>query len=386
MSAPDLLFTASSSHFAKKRPPRRRTVVALLIVLAVLVIGAGAWFARSTMTAPIVGQLAFASSGQPLKGGLNVADQVQIDLHITQGPTVGKSYVAWLLPDQTTGQAVLLGAISPHGQAAHLTYNDPQHSNLLADNSRLLITEQATTPMPRLPSSDRSDWRYLAQIPQTLSSGPGQQYSLLDHLRHLLASDPTLQQHGLSGGLAPWLYRNIAVVYAASTNARAGWQAGTTDSTALRSHLLQALAYLDGTAYVARDLPAGTAIPTQDYPAGNIGLLEFEPQQNPAPYLEHVALHLNGVATSPGASSSQRALAAQITGAINHINAWLEKARQDIRQLLVMTDQQLQQPATRELLNDMTANAMLAYNGQGSGVQWAYLRIQRLATVDITAV
>src|SRR6266487_652166 len=188
MSAPDLLFTASSSHFAKKRPPRRRTVVALLIVLAVLVIGAGAWFARSTMTAPIVGQLAFASSGQPLKGGLNVADQVQIDLHITQGPTVGKSYFAWLLPDQTTGQAVLLGAISPHGQAAHLTYNDPQHSNLLADNSRLLITEQATTPMPRLPSSDRSDWRYLAQIPQTLSSGPGQQYSLLDHLRHLLAA------------------------------------------------------------------------------------------------------------------------------------------------------------------------------------------------------
>jgi hypothetical protein len=51
-----------------------------------------------------------------------------------------------------------------------------------------------------------------------------------------------------------------------------------------------------------------------------------------------------------------------------------------------MTDQQLQQPAARELLNAMTANAALAYNEQESGVQWVYLRIQQLATMDITAV
>ena len=392
MSAPDLLFTPSSSRFTKKRrwTPRGRIVLITLVALALLVLGISTWFvfARSTATGPIVGQLAFVSSGQPLTGGLGVADQVQVDLRITQAPAASKGYYAWLLADRTSEQAVLLGTIALRGGVAHLAYTDPRHSNLLANNSRLLITEQASSPLPHLPSSNMSDWRYLAQISQTLPSGPGQQYSLLDHLRHLLASDPTLKQHGLSAGLAPWLYRNIDVVYAASTIARMSWHVGTTDSASVRSHLLQALAYLDGTSYVARDLPAGTAIPTQVYPAGNIGLLEFEPQQNPAPYLKHVALHVNGVASSPGASSSQRVLAAQIIGAINHINTWLEKVRQDIRQLTAMTDQQLQQSAADNLLNDMATNATLAYSGQGSqsGAQWVYLRIQQLATVDITTI
>ncbi len=390
MSAPDLLFTLSSSRFTKKRswPPRGRIVLITLVVLALLVIGISTWFvlARSAATGSVVGQLAFVSSGQPLAGGLGVADQVQVDLRITQAPAASKSYYAWLLADRTSEQAVLLGTIALRGGVAHLAYTDPRHTNLLTNNSRLLITEQASSPLPHLPSSDRSDWRYLAQISQALPSG--QQYSLLDHLRHLLASDPTLKQHGLSDGLAPWLYRNVDVVYAASTSARTSWHAGTTDSIAVRSHLLQALAYLDGTSYVARDLPAGTAIPTQVYPAGNIGLLEFEPQQNPAPYLKHVALHVNGVASSPGASSSQRVLAAQIIGAINHINTWLEKVRQDVRQLTAMTDQQLQQAAAGNLLNDMATNATLAYSGQGSqsGAQWVYLRIQQLATVDITTI
>jgi hypothetical protein len=388
MSAPDLLFTPSSSRFTKKRrwPPRGRIVLITLVVLALFVLGMSTWFvlARSATTKPVVGQLAFVSSGQPLTGSLSVADRVQVDLRITQGPTSGKSYYAWLLADLSNEQAVLLDTLALHGGTAHLAYTDPLHTNLLANHSRLLITEQASSPLPHLPSLDRSDWRYLAQISQTLPSG--QQYSLLDHLRHLLASDPTLKQHGLSDGLAPWLYRNVDVVYAASTRARTNWHA--TDSASLRSHLLQILAYLDGTSYVARDLPAGTDIPTQVYPAGNIGLLEFEPQQNPAPYLKHVALHINGVASSPGVGSAQRVLAAQIIGAINHINTWLEKARQDVRQLIAMTDQQLQQAAAGNLLNDMATNATLAYNGQGSqsGVQWVYLRIQQLATVDITTI
>ena len=388
MSAPNLLFTPSSSRLPKKRrwPRRGRIILLILVTLALLVFGAWFVLVRSATTGPVVGQLAFVSSGQPLQGSLGVADQVQVDLRITQEPAAGKSYYAWLLADQTNEQAVLLGTVALRGGVAHLTYSDTRHTNLLAYYSRLLVTEQETTPKPRFPSPDRSDWRYLAQISQTLPSEAGQQYSLLDHLRHLLASDPSLKQHGLSGGLAPWLYRNIDVVYAASTIARTNWHVGTTDSTSVRSHLFQVLAYLDGTSYIARDLPAGTTIPTQVYPAGNIGLLAFEPQQNPAPYLEHVALHVNGVASSPGSSMALRQQAAQITGAINGIDTLLEKVRQDARQLTAMTDQQLRQPATGNLLNDMATNAKLAYNGRESGVQWVYLRIQRLATVDITTV
>jgi len=59
-----------------------------------------------------------------------------------------------------------------------------------------------------------------------------------------------------------------------------------------------------------------------------------------------------------------------------------------------MTNQQLQQPEAGKLLNDMALNATLAWNGQGGqsggigqedGVQWVYLHIQRLTTMDITA-
>ncbi len=36
----------------------------------------------------------------------------------------------------------------------------------------------------------------------------GQTYSLLDHLRHLLANDPDLVKLHLTGGLNTWAYRN----------------------------------------------------------------------------------------------------------------------------------------------------------------------------------
>ena len=122
MSAPDLLFTLSSSRFTKKRrwPPRGRIVLVTLVALALLVLGISTWFvfARSTATGPIVGQLAFVSSGQPLTGGLGVADQVQVDLRITQAPAASKDYYAWLLADRTSEQAVLLVEAQAHDRAA----------------------------------------------------------------------------------------------------------------------------------------------------------------------------------------------------------------------------------------------------------------------------
>jgi len=402
MSTPDLLFTPSSSYFTKKRrwPPRRRTLLVILISLVVLLIGAGvgAWFvfSRSSATSPIVGQFAFLSSGQANdSGSQGIADQVQVDLHAIQGPSEGKSYYAWLLPDKDDLPAMFLGTIVIRGETGHMIYSDPHHTNLLAHSSGLLITEQDATPIPHLPSPNKSDWRYLAQIPQTLPAGSGQQYSLLDHLRHLLAEDPTLKAHGLPGGLAPWLYHNTKIVYELSTSARDGWYAGESAASALlRSHLIQVLAYLDGASYVARDLPATTRVPAQANPGGGIGLLEYEQEQNPAGCLKHVALHTNGVASSPGSNTSLRQQAAQITTAIGYITAWLEKVRQDITKLIVMTNQQLQQPEAGKLLNDMALNATLAWNGQGGqsggigqedGVQWVYLHIQRLTTMDITA-
>jgi hypothetical protein len=397
MSTPDLLFTPSP-YFKKKRgwTLRRHPLPVLLLVLLIVLlagIGGGTWFlvSRSSATSSVVGQIAFLSSDQTKdSGSQGSTDTVQIDLRITQEPSTGKSYYAWLLSDKDDEQrsALFLGTLVIHGETGRMVYSDPHHTNLLANNSRLLITEQDASPTPHLPSPDKSDWRYLAQIPQTLPPGPGKQYSLLDHLRHLLAEDPTLKAHGLSGGLANWLYSNTGVVYTLSAGAKDGWHTGRdADSALIRSHLIQILAYLDGASYVARDLPATTTIPVQANPTGSIGLLEYEAGQNPAGYLKHVALHINGVASAPGSSASLRKQAAQITTAISYINAWLEKVRQDTRKLVVMTDQQLQQPEAGNMLDDIALNATLAYNGQGArqeGVQWAYLHIQRLTMMNIT--
>ena len=43
------------------------------------------------------------------------------------------------------------------------------------------LHEQDATITPLSPSTNRSDWRYVAEIPQIIS--PRKQYSLLDHLR-----------------------------------------------------------------------------------------------------------------------------------------------------------------------------------------------------------
>ena len=66
------------------------------------------------------------------------------------------------------------------------------------------MTEEDGASVPVMPSLNPATWRAVGEIPDI----PTHQYSLLAHLRHLLAKDPTLQDLGLSGGLALWLYRN----------------------------------------------------------------------------------------------------------------------------------------------------------------------------------
>ena len=382
-----------------KQPRSKRKgkspVLQALVILVLFSAGLGTiLFSRASPmpVSSVVGHLYFLSSGQTSDtSSMGVADAVQLNLPSLPDPSVGKSYYAWLLPDENKVEnpVVLLGKVVISAGTGTVSYSDPQHTNLLAITSRLLITEQDATVTPLYPSMDRSDWRYIGQIPQIIP--PGGPYSLLDHLRHLLAEDPKLKANNLPGGLSIWLYRNTQAVYGWSITARDDWQAGGSANVSLMSQdVIRVLDYLDGIPYVGRDLPATIASPVLvDSRMGRIGLLQFNLLQNPPGYLDHIVLHLHGLTSSPGANSFLQQRAAQIIAAINTVNGWLEQIRQDAKQLATMLDEHQQQALT--LLNDMATKASFALNGENNpvtgnmqeGVEWIFQAIQSLATMDI---
>jgi hypothetical protein len=217
---------------------------------------------------------------------------------------------------------------------------------------------------------------------------------LLDHLRHLLAKDPTLEEFGLPGGIAIWLYRNTQQIYQSSISAVDNWQSeGITNVSLLRQDTIRLLDYLDGIAYIQHDLPASTPNPMLvDARMGTFELLQFDPQQQLPGYLQHMSIHLIGLASSPGVNGLMRKHATQILAAANIVNGWFERIRQDAKQLAAMKDEQLQQQQTLTLLTDIAKNANFALNREidpvtgnmQMGIERMYEAIQGLATMDIT--
>jgi transcriptional regulator with XRE-family HTH domain len=373
-------------------------VLQALVILVLFSAGLGTiLFSRASPmpVSAVVGHLYFLGSDQTsVNSNQGIADEVRIELQSLQSPSDGKSYYAWLLPDENNPEnpVFLLGKVVISAGTGNVSYSDPQHRNLLAVTSRLLITEQDAAVPPLAPSTDMSDWRYLAKIPQLVP--PGGKYSLLNHLRHLLAKDPTLEEFGLPGGIAIWLYRNTQQIYQWSISAVDNWQSdGITNVSLIRQDIIHLLDYLDGIAYVQHDLPASTPNPVLvDARMGTFGLLQFDPQQPLPGYLQHMSIHLNGLTSSPGANNLMREHAAQILAAANTVNGWFEQIRQDAKQLAAMKDEQLQKQQTLTLLNDIAKNANFALNGEidpvtgntQMGVERMYEAILSLATMDIT--
>jgi transcriptional regulator with XRE-family HTH domain len=389
---------------------RRSIIVLLFVLLAVLVVSGLAigpmllqGRTQSSSSHPlsshaVVGQLLFLSSGQVQNNsGQGIADTVRLQLQMQHGPAAGKQYYAWLLPDQGNEEApaILLGTVNRRGQIGLVTYSDPQHNNLLASTSRLLVTEQDAGITPLSPSTDHRDWRYVASIAQIRTSGtPYSPYSLLDHIRHLLAKEPTLEAHDLHGGLVIWLERSTSNLVAWSISARDDWQTGSNAAISqMRQQLIRLLIALDGISYAPRELSTYSPYTgLVDPPIGNIGLLPIEPGQDFFSLVTDVDFHLQGVVASPGVSTDQQQESAKILAVMDRINAWLMKARDDDRRLLGMTNQQLQQPSALSLLNDLQMNAVSAFSGQidqttgarQEGAQWVFQEAQHLAEMEVT--
>lgn len=393
------VFSPPSSPERQKRR-RMRIVLAAVLICVLLGAGLGTFFlytthhtgATTTTTSTVFGQAYFVSSGKVNQQAIPFSnDEFQIDLSNIPNPQAGKSYYAWLQPDNSQGDmaTLLLGKLPVNHGIVHFLYTgDSQHSNLLASYSRFLITEENANIMPSIPTPDLTAWRYAAALPQTPAAG--QPFSLLDHLRHLLTDDPDLMKLGLMGGLDTWAYRNTNRIQQWASSAQNDWQ--TKDFTSLHRFVVLILDYVDGSTLVQQDVPPGTPL-AADPTFSQVGMLELNAVQNPPGYLYHIATHLNGVLTSPGSTTYQRNLAIQINTGINNVNVWLRQVRSDAIQLVQMDNAHLALSSSLTLLNDMATQAHNAYMGRtGSsggqvqqGMAQIYVNAQRLATFSVTA-
>jgi hypothetical protein len=323
-----------------------------------------------------------------------VNDQLKITLNNIPDPSPGKSYYAWLQKNTIHNQSsyVLLGKLLVnHGSVNFYFPGDSLHSDLLVNTIGVLITEEDTRTQPSTPSVNTSVWRYSTWFSQVPSSGDTNRYSLVDYLRHLLSDDPTLDALGLQGGLDFWLVRNTSLVLEWAGSARDYWKSQSV--TLMRNHLIRILEYLDSASYAQQDVPGGTPLNIVDQRIARVALLEFDTQhQNPSGYLYTISRHLAGIENAPGASLAQRTLAAQTILILKNVTDWLEKVRQDAKELIALTDAQLLLPSSLLILDAMTTQAFYAYVGHPDpitnevlgGVIQIHYNLEHLASIDIT--
>jgi hypothetical protein len=335
-----------------------------------------------------------------MQSNQGITDGLHISLQNIGDPRSGKRYYGWLMSSGTQ-VPVALGPLSiDHGQIT-MTYNDPNHSNLLAHYSRFLITEEDASQQPASPSLNINDWRYYAAFPTEPSQADPDHYSVLDHLRHLLAQDPKLNQAGLQGGLSVWLYRNTTKILEAAGSARdtqKGCVGGTPDACdtgVILRQVARILDYLDGAQYVQEEnIPP--AIQGDhlliDQNVAKVALLEFDPvSQQPPGYLEHIGRHLQNLTQSPGVTPDQRMLANHINQDLSNVQGWFNAVHTDASRLIHMSPTDLVQPEASTILNDLFTQANYAFVGQvdpdtgivKDGVIQIHYNIQALATFDV---
>ncbi len=394
---------------------RRNLFIALtaVLVLALLgsVIGAFLFFTHPQSATPvpqtnIVGHAFFVSSGLISKdSNQGITDKLQIDLQNVQNPQAGKKYYAWLMTSsgQTDVPALALGPLPLNHGRVTMTYSGALHTNLLANYSRFLVTEEDANQQPANPSLDVNTWRYYNGFSTAPNPTDPKHYSDFDHLQHLLSQDPKLKAAGLSGGLDIWLFKNTTKILEAAGSARDQQKVCMVHpSSACTDFMLRQVArvldYLDGSAYVQTDnipsniqnIQAGQLL--IDPTTARVALLEFDPAQEPPGYLKHIGSHLQSISQIPGATPEQRVLAIRINQAINNVQGWLNAVHADAAKLIHMNTDQLLQPDALTLLNDLFIQANNAFVGQvdpntndvKEGVVQIHYNVQALATFDVT--
>ena len=347
---------------------------------------------------PIVGQVSFFGSGHiGTDNNTGICDEIHINLKNLTPPTAGHSYYAWLLPDMGNteeGITTSLGRLTVNNGVASLTFANPTYQNLLLIGSRFLISEESSSVTPSVPTPNQHAWRYYAALPQTPNPQDPNHYSNLNHIRHLLAKDPTLHDLNMQGGLSTWFYTNVQKILEWANTAKGTGQ--QQDPTLLRHAFIRILDYLDGTQYVAGDVPPGTPIDVDPPQIARVPLLSLASDpanQNPPGYIHHIEKHLQGLTESPDATDVEQTLASKIDNALDKINALLQQVRQDAKQLVNMSNTQLASAQAISIMSDFVKQANDAFVGQldpatgtrQGGATWIHDVMPQLATLNVKA-
>lgn len=333
----------------------------------------------------VVGHVSFQSSNQTKDGsneGIN--DTVSVALQGVPDMAPGKAYYAWLEPENREKPSLQLGRFAIHNGTATLMYQSPGYGNLLDVMWRFVVTEQDNASLLLGPSPRLQDQKYVATLPNIhpipSASDPlsyeYSRYGLLDHLRHLLSSDPTLRQRGVQGGLVTLLNRQADQVTWWAKNARDSWESGIPDSPLIRDQALRILNVLNGTSTtLSPPLLVNRAV-------ASFALLPQPGQATTESSIAHVDLHLRGVMAAPGASEQMRERAATLVNDLVGIVADLNTVRTDAEKLVSMSPAQLKSEQAFLLLNEAFHASNSAYAGP-AGVFALNLSAEALTTMDV---
>jgi hypothetical protein len=297
-----------------------------------------------------------------------------------------KHYYAWLLVHSENIVPVHWSFTVHNNQVSPPSYSDPQHMSLLTNAPDLFLITLQSADTGVVPSLDPKDRLYYASIPEQKSPTDG--YSVVDHLNHLLADDPSLKKLGLNGGLNYWLLRNAQAVSQQATSARTAWQGK--NSVALRQHLVNILYYLDSSSCAPSALgraPNGTPLKPDTTIAQDTSASLLECKQNTnlpgIPML--IQQRMTSLVHAPGATQNQIALTQKIQPELTQMQSVLQQLHSNVLQLIQMPDAQLLQPSQQNLIDTTVMMATTAYSGTASqpGAQQVSTNIQQLATFDI---
>ena len=377
----------------RTRKLKRPLIIASIVLVILLLAGSVGAYALSRVGAAasvasgIVGTAAFFSSSQlDNQGASSINDSILVHLHHVPDPSSGNNYYAWLQNNQVETASVYLGILKVTNGDATLSFTDAQHRDLLAQMSHFLVTEESASVTPGNPSLDTKQWRYAASFPQKPS--PVDNFSYLDHIRHLLSGEPALASLHLQNGVDFWLQSNTEEMYKSAIEAR---DHGNLQE--VRQLITDVIYYLDGKCAL-QDLNGapGPKVPENNaiVHAATISLLDCARLTDPPGHLTHVALHLNGLVKAPGAPAQQIQLAARVNSNLNPLRAWMQQLRTDALQLAQMDDTHLGQ--ARALRNDLVLQASYALAGRVDpatqvlqpGVEQICGEISLLATLEVS--
>jgi serine/threonine protein kinase len=374
----------------KKQPSLNNITLAVIVVIALIAssLAGYALFAAKGSTSPVqahavVGHVLFLKSQSELSG----FDKIQLDIPEIAQPTSGTNYYAWLENNKNDAIVPTRWSITVTSRGVSLPLaGDPQHSNLLSTDFPLFLITAESASDPVSPSLDSKAHLYYASIPQAASSSD--HLTLIDHLKHLLADDPTLDKLQMQGGLNIWFQHNTQALVQQATSANDSLQ--KKDPVAVRQHLVNMLYYLDGHACAPSNLyslPKGTAT-TADATVFNdtrVSLLACSQNSVESSFLTHIASHLDGVIRSVGVTQEQVHLAQHMATEMNQVNAWLEQTHQDAKALVKLPNDQLLHLQAQQQLSDLLVQLNNTYNGQSGheGVRQLGDDMLDLASFDI---